>query len=689
MDILTNQEFTYRQVPVSAYTGTLDSIKGNTLVWNQLVQNGNFASTTGWGQGGARSTLTVSNNVGTATLVNSLSTTYQNYSSVQFVAGHKVFVHYEFKVPRTTSTLFACENNKTASQYKFGVMTNVPANIWQSVDAFHTVVDGGTETLTLCYFTTTIDGYELGDQYQIKNAWCVDLTKMFGAGKEPSTVEEFTSLFPLSYYSYNTGELVSFRGTGLKTTGKNVYDFSLGYSASGSNVAIALNDGVFNVKCTSAGTYKGIRWDFYLNKGDYVFSLNAQIVSGYNAIEIFDMSSGSVRLARLNENTTSGQKELAFSLSNQAQVRIIVYCNYTTSGTGESNLSNLQVEFGSMATSYEAYTEKMTSLPISTYYPTGMKSAGSVYDELTESKAITRIGAVDLGTLTWSYGSDAGHLRFYSNIISGIQAPSSGDVVANVKCSNYEAVTEGQVYNNTKQGACITSTGRVVIYDPAYTDAATFTTAMDGVYLYYELATPTETDVSLSLTYNIEPNGTEEIYPTALYNGWVDMGSLTWTDNGAVGDYREYLATISGKANGTTNMYCEDYQVANIGGVGGLNIIRGRSANSSISVVSAQPTATDFKNSMDGVMLYYEKSDKTPYTSPILADITYRDLIPVSVIASPNGSGTVTGSGMYRYKQSVTLTATPNNEIYRFLRYEDENGTSVSTSSTYTFVVGD
>jgi hypothetical protein len=32
-----------------------------------------------------------------------------------------------------------------------------------------------------------------------------------------------------------------------------------------------------------------------------------------------------------------------------------------------------------------------------------MKSAGSVYDELTPTKAITRIGAVDLGSLTWYY----------------------------------------------------------------------------------------------------------------------------------------------------------------------------------------------------------------------------------------------------------------------------------------------
>lgn len=37
----------------------------------------------------------------------------------------------------------------------------------------------------------------------------VDLTKMFGAGNEPLSADEFESLFPLDYYPYNNGVLVS------------------------------------------------------------------------------------------------------------------------------------------------------------------------------------------------------------------------------------------------------------------------------------------------------------------------------------------------------------------------------------------------------------------------------------------------------------------------------------------------
>jgi hypothetical protein len=41
---------------------------------------------------------------------------------------------------------------------------------------------------------------------------------------------------------------------------------------------------------------------------------------------------------------------------------------------------------------YEPYWTSTLALPVATYFPTGMKSAGSVYDELTETKAIQRVG---------------------------------------------------------------------------------------------------------------------------------------------------------------------------------------------------------------------------------------------------------------------------------------------------------
>ena len=51
-----------------------------------------------------------------------------------------------------------------------------------------------------------------------------DLTKMFGSGKEPSTVAEFEALFPLDYYPYLAGGVRPFAAEKLVTTGFNQWD---------------------------------------------------------------------------------------------------------------------------------------------------------------------------------------------------------------------------------------------------------------------------------------------------------------------------------------------------------------------------------------------------------------------------------------------------------------------------------
>ena len=52
-------------------------------------------------------------------------------------------------------------------------------------------------------------------------------------------------------------------------------------------------------------------------------------------------------------------------------------------------------------------------------------------------------------------------------------------------------------------------------------------------------------------------------------------------------------------------------------------------------------------------------------------------------LASPAGSGTVTGGGTYNSGASVTVTATPN-AGYAFVNWT-ESGTQVSTNASYTF----
>lgn len=74
-------------------------------------------------------------------------------------------------------------------------------------------------------YSTGIAGFETGAVFNdVKiQIIIVNLTKMFGSGNEPSTVEEFEAMFPNDYYPYNEGELKSMGVNDVDVVGKNAF----------------------------------------------------------------------------------------------------------------------------------------------------------------------------------------------------------------------------------------------------------------------------------------------------------------------------------------------------------------------------------------------------------------------------------------------------------------------------------
>lgn len=74
---------------------------------------------------------------------------------------------------------------------------------WQLCYSFVKAIS--SDTSMYCQILRTDDAKEnniLNGELEAKNMMLFDLTKMFGAGNEPSTVEEFKALFPEDYYEY-------------------------------------------------------------------------------------------------------------------------------------------------------------------------------------------------------------------------------------------------------------------------------------------------------------------------------------------------------------------------------------------------------------------------------------------------------------------------------------------------------
>jgi len=139
-------------------------------------------------------------------------------------------------------------------------------------------------------------------------------------------------------------------------------------------------------------------------------------------------------------------------------------------------------------------------------------------DTYASDGTVTRkYGIVDLGTLTWVYESEVP--RFYAlDLQNVIKKQSASSVVANAVCDKYITVSfdgPSSLYSGVNKSCAISAGGSVNIRDESYTDAATFKTAMSGVYLVYELATPTtETAQPYTNPQIVDPDGTEE-YVTA------------------------------------------------------------------------------------------------------------------------------------------------------------------------------
>ena len=456
--LLTDQEFTYRQSPTEEDgLAKITDIKGNTLNWNQLVNYTWFSTLT-------RNGITLTNNndgsftvSGTATADVTFNIVENKYTSF---TNHKLL-------------LKGCPSGGASNNYCL-IATLRQSGSWR--DEKYDVGNG-------IVFITQYERVDVG--ILVRNGKTVnlvfrpmlfDLTQM---GLDITDPSEFTSLFNLPYYSYNQGSLLSFNGTGIKTVGKNL----IGEMTSG---LISTADGV-SITSNPYWLYSDFIGCF---ENEYMcFSAN---INNRGLFYCYDSSKSFKAVVQVEINKS--YVVIRPKANNIAYVRIGFNVSGASTLVDPSSVETyeLQVEYNDHRTEYEPCTTSTLSLPISTYFPNGMKSAGNVYDELTESKAITRVGMVDLGSLPLFYytppTSDKPIAQF-----SAILPNALSNVNTNVRCALYTA-SSSPVYGRTDDKTVCTFNGRVYICDSAYTDATAFKTAMNGVYLYFELATPTETE---------------------------------------------------------------------------------------------------------------------------------------------------------------------------------------------------
>ena len=179
-----------RACPGTDGPATIESIHGRTVRWNQLIGT-MTAGTTTHGVTAAR------NGDGSATLsgTSDAAATVSIAANIGIIANHKYLI--KGGVAGGTFNTYYLNVSGLGRDYGSG-------------DIF-TYIDNITGTLRYTFAAgVTFDNVIVWPQF-------FDLTAMFGAGNEPSTVAEFEALFREPYYPYDAGSLLSVQMEGIES----------------------------------------------------------------------------------------------------------------------------------------------------------------------------------------------------------------------------------------------------------------------------------------------------------------------------------------------------------------------------------------------------------------------------------------------------------------------------------------
>ena len=347
-----------------------------------------------------------------------------------------------------------------------------------------------------------------------------DLTQMFGAGNEPSTYEEYLDRISHYHiedaYAYNAGEVMNYKGTGIKTTGRNIWDeeWEVG-SLDGRTGQPTEGVTTFRSKnyCPIFGgtEYYLVSASFFINIFYYDKDKNFIVGKTFYGGNVVFTTPGNAAYFKVRTDSPNNiyNHDICINLSDPA--------------------------FNGQYEPYRSYIRDWREV-MKKYFPDGMTSLNGVKDFFNERKAVRKFGVVDLGSLSYYKGGNVwislipDYKTNTPNVYVNAFTTKYTQTIANnemssVDCPNlkFYANAGGQV-------------GGIGIRDDAYTTAESFKAAMAGVLLFYELAEPVEDifEKPLNLTYTVINGGSETSLATE--NSTQFEGSIAYN--------KDYVAVV-------------------------------------------------------------------------------------------------------------------------------------------------
>lgn len=207
----TDQEFVYRptgggEALAGNGNGVVQAIKGRTLVWNQLAEPINrtlrgITATTDAATGIITFSGAGDGNAGSI----------QFFLNLGFKSGHKYYIElYDLDNSGITAAQ-GTSDKQVPWLFTSNMSLGNPGSPVQTSGIYTATADVAAGAAIRFTFSQNITQFSYRYRIQV-----IDLTAMFGAGYEPTTVAEFKALFPESYYAFTPSKvLLPLRISGL------------------------------------------------------------------------------------------------------------------------------------------------------------------------------------------------------------------------------------------------------------------------------------------------------------------------------------------------------------------------------------------------------------------------------------------------------------------------------------------
>lgn len=510
------QEAYQRQVPSGAKAGAVMAVGGKTVVWNQVLNT--QADTGNTITGEDYMSYTDTNGVKTSTIkVPNSSNGFKFWlNAYALISGHAYILFADIKY--TTAA------NKTRIRFQHsGIASPSEKNIqiaknWQQISAISTMTQG----YSVAYLYVDVDtALAVGDTVEMKNSRMVDLTLLYGPGNEPTDTSDpriaQIEAYAAAHPEYNTGELLSAEVDSVVEKGANLISIQAlqewwpnDTEVDGDILYVKSNREVYRKKYPisipsgAVISAKGVK-----PQSNMVMSQNARIS--------FVLANGQVLECFLSYNSHT-PKEVEKVASNDI---IAVYLDYTTPD-GFFGIAILMIRLPYASPDYSPYHQTTYPIPSAVQALPGYGwSAGSVANtvERTENgwQYVQRVESVDLGTLDYTKEENTFRAK-----IQGMQIVST-DVAFNGRCKSFISIRYRDSW--TVDGTMSQdSVKRLVLIHSGYSDIASFLSYVRGTLLYYELATPSATDITALMGDSLAPFSVESGGSITIHHPKADEG---------------------------------------------------------------------------------------------------------------------------------------------------------------------